>query len=928
MINAAIVIQCFFRSYKAKKICVSKAQQIIEKIYDPKTSSYYYYNKRLHSSRWSIPLFLHYANEDIFTISPTYTREEAIILIQSCMRRRISQKHVRYILASNYEKIWNYNTKTFNYHDKESGKIIHKKSRLWGSEDISDYYEDKNGIENQCENEENASVIAAKKARKHPRSKMQKLVDQAEDTRPKKDISLHLSNLGAHRISDRVFKLESSVITLDLSGNNLLSLSPKIRMLQSLTILNLSKNMLKEIPRELVDLINLEELYLSHNKLVNYPIEIYFKLVRLRRWDISHNKILEVRVESNQTLLNETGNWDASMGLMKQLEVFETRKNKISKMPHGLENCNALIRIDLSCNKISCIPDGIGHLYNLQYINFSDNRIKSIPKTCKLWSNIEEINLEKNTIECFPSKELTYGWRNSLQYMNLGCNKIREVPDSIRYLTKAKVFICKKNNISMVSDLISKAIELKELDLSYNQLIDLPVAIFNCKRLKKVNLDSNRLRRIPSGVCHLFYLEELSIKSNELETLGGIGSLVSLNFLDASCNRLNKLPTELYQRDTLSHLILSNNGIDHLSDKISNLKNLEKIDLSFNRLRTFPLELQDLEALKYILLNNNQATEYPFNLTSFKSGVALDVSGNHFKQSLLKNDSELFTKPLTLLLNLKSNHDEFILIESANLIQTSVDEYNSNEKSDSLRSTHNIMYYNPYFCLAIAQIRVANWYLCCHNKQNATKSKISLRKNLANSLSDINKRKINDDCNSNDKNKCEYNEDKSLSWFLKAKESLDQSEELFQQFNSGNQLNKMGGNIYFTRALCHLKIGELTLCNDPELGKCSCNHYFKRSLEDIDQALEMYPLQHHSLKLKLRINLKLGKYQQVMQEHHHVSQYIDSANGSSMRKFGTSAKLLEKDDVEAIDFFNSKMEETFDIFARCSIMRQLDLKSF
>ena len=61
---------------------------------------------------------------------------------------------------------------------------------------------------------------------------------------------------------------------LDLSRNELTSLSSEIRKLTRLTTLNLSHNQLTNIPSEICNLTRLTTLNLSYNKLTNLPSEI------------------------------------------------------------------------------------------------------------------------------------------------------------------------------------------------------------------------------------------------------------------------------------------------------------------------------------------------------------------------------------------------------------------------------------------------------------------------------------------------------------------------------------------------------------------------------------------------------------------------------------------------------------------------------
>ena len=72
--RAVVRIQMAWRQRKARMVVYEKAQQVIEKIYDPRLDAYYYYNKKTFASSWVKPAFL--GSLDIRDLAPTYTDEQ------------------------------------------------------------------------------------------------------------------------------------------------------------------------------------------------------------------------------------------------------------------------------------------------------------------------------------------------------------------------------------------------------------------------------------------------------------------------------------------------------------------------------------------------------------------------------------------------------------------------------------------------------------------------------------------------------------------------------------------------------------------------------------------------------------------------------------------------------------------------------------
>ena len=139
--SCALMFQCAWRQRVAVQLATSIAKEVIEKIYDPRTETYYYYNKRLDKSRWEIPKYFQLARggEKILTVSPTYTEPQAATMIESAIRRRLGRKNVRNILVKHTDKVYDEGTNSYYYYYRVTGETRWEKPGLWGEEDVEDY---------------------------------------------------------------------------------------------------------------------------------------------------------------------------------------------------------------------------------------------------------------------------------------------------------------------------------------------------------------------------------------------------------------------------------------------------------------------------------------------------------------------------------------------------------------------------------------------------------------------------------------------------------------------------------------------------------------------------------------------------------------------------------------------------------------------
>jgi len=106
------------------------------------------------------------------------------------------------------------------------------------------------------------------------------------------------------------------------------------------------------------------------------------------------------------------------------------------------------------------------------------------------------------------------------------------------------------------------------LDLSGQQLSELPDSVLNRNDIVILNLSNNQLTGLPAGIGKLVNLEILNIENNRLESLPGeISQLKNLREIRANNNRLATLPPEL---STMTHLRLLDISGNRLSSEQTN----------------------------------------------------------------------------------------------------------------------------------------------------------------------------------------------------------------------------------------------------------------------------------------------------------------------------------------------------------------------
>lgn len=245
---------------------------------------------------------------------------------------------------------------------------------------------------------------------------------------------------------------------LDLSSNQIMDLDfDTFRNTRKLQYLNLARNALAEVPGEI------------------------FKFVSgLRVIDLSHNNL---RSLAENIFFNEG------------LESLNLANNQLTKIPvTSITNLAALsvCDIDLSNNHIGAIhsADLSNKFRSLNRLDLSNNRLVRLEDAAfATLPHLMELNLGHNS-ELEVTGKAFIGLENCLLHLNLDNVSITAFPDLplpfLRRLTIAD------NDLPFVPpELATNMTSLTSLDLSYNDLTNVPLLTHSLPRLRQLSLAGN-----------------------------------------------------------------------------------------------------------------------------------------------------------------------------------------------------------------------------------------------------------------------------------------------------------------------------------------------------------------------------------------------------------------------------------------------------
>ncbi|KAK6638540.1 hypothetical protein RUM43_006807 [Polyplax serrata] len=345
---------------------------------------------------------------------------------------------------------------------------------------------------------------------------------------------------------------------------------------------------LTKVPDMLPD--GMTELRLEQNQIVEIPSKAFSPYKRLRRIDLSNNKISKIAPDSFQGV--------------KSLTSLVLYGNKITDLPqgvfHGLTSLQLLL---LNANEISCIrKDSFRDLYNVNLLSLYDNNILSLANgTFDSLKSVQTLHLGKNPFICDCNLRwlIEYLRKNPIERSGARCETPKRMGRKKFDMTKDDRFKCKGTEefrTRYAGDCV--------IDSACPAGCSCDGTIVDC--------GGRGLTEVPKDVP--MYTTDLLLNDNEITKIksdGLFGRLPNLLKLDLRRNKINGIEQNAFEgAEKLSELLLSENKLREIHNKMFlGLHNLKKLSLYENEITcVMPGSFNPLMNLKTLNLLSN-----PFN---------------------------------------------------------------------------------------------------------------------------------------------------------------------------------------------------------------------------------------------------------------------------------------------------------------------------
>ncbi|KAH7727116.1 Protein Y42G9A.3 a [Aphelenchoides avenae] len=203
--------------------------------------------------------------------------------------------------------------------------------------------------------------------------------------------------------------------------------------------------------------------------------------------------------------------------------------------------------------------------------------------------------------------------------LNLSNNQLMQLPAQISRFVNVVSMDLSNNQFVSISEELSSLSKLRSLSARNNLLEDLPKSMQLLRRLEVLNVSGNAFESIPTVVFEITTLRALYFGANRIDQLPSrISQLTRLEILYLSGNHLNEVPAAIGRLRNLTSLALADNKLETIPPTFAELHMLQSLSLHNNRLRTLPTGIACLRNLEQLSLRNNPL------VTKFVNDISFD----------------------------------------------------------------------------------------------------------------------------------------------------------------------------------------------------------------------------------------------------------------------------------------------------------------
>jgi Leucine-rich repeat (LRR) protein len=289
---------------------------------------------------------------------------------------------------------------------------------------------------------------------------------------------------------------------------------------------------------------SLRSLLASRNKIDAISVQLLQALKQLTKLDLSYNKL---------ALVPECSAISQFMPLLQEVDLSNNQLTEVC----GFSLCQNLFVLRLSCNRLQAFedwtaveretgrrvpggPHGPALFPSLRILSLSQNRLKGFSDSRLLQSAsvLAEVDLSQNELSTLRSPDGSSLFGNGPQCFS-----------------KLQILNLRQNKIQLLEAVDLQCPHLKDLQVGFNRITDLPLDVFRCSpEISILDLSNNAISDV-TAVASLRDLRRLDVQNNNLSNLPArLAALRQLTSLVVDGNPLRAIRREIVQKGAVEIL--------------------------------------------------------------------------------------------------------------------------------------------------------------------------------------------------------------------------------------------------------------------------------------------------------------------------------------------------------------------------------------
>nr|XP_055068787.1 leucine-rich repeat-containing protein 40 [Misgurnus anguillicaudatus] len=316
---------------------------------------------------------------------------------------------------------------------------------------------------------------------------------------------LHCGNNQIEVLEADHLKHLSALSFLELRDNKVKKLPEEITLLEGLERLDLTNNDVSSLPSGLGTLPKLKSLSLEGNPLRAIRRDLLTKgtgeLLKYLRSRVQEQPDGDIKDEPKtaMTLPSQAKINVHAIKTLKTLDYSEKHEALIPDEVFDAVGDSAVTNVNFSKNQLTSVPQRITELKDtLADINLGFNKLTTIPVEFSKLQLLVHIDLRNNLLMSLPMEleALT-----KLRSIILSFNKFKSFPEVLYHISSLETILMCNNQVGGIDPVRLKILNrLSTLDLSNNDIMQVPPELGNCISLRALMLDGNPFRNPRAAV--------------------------------------------------------------------------------------------------------------------------------------------------------------------------------------------------------------------------------------------------------------------------------------------------------------------------------------------------------------------------------------------------------------------------------------------